>query len=241
MTQRGGGSLSASNVLAVLGALLVVVALWSLARLLPEVLTAQGLHAASEAQFAVLLLVIPPSIAAVLCLGVALWLGRRRTQRARRSLEAGFLVACGVLLAAIVAMFVPNPGAAPVALPGAPQVRVSVVDDRLTLVPQTVTPGTIFFVSEGSASGASLIGSTATPSDPNGVPGPLSDTQVDAVARGDLFNTMTWAGLGQMTQLDLKPGKYIVTIGDPTQLAAEGGGRAPSAKLVVLTVIAGGR
>ncbi len=114
----------------------------------------------------------------------------------------------------------------------------------LILDPSTVSSGPVYLLIDASAADVSFIGrayATQEEIDAHGgqEPGPLTDAEVDAIARGDTYLTFTTGGLGDVSQWDLLPGKYVVVTDDPVTLASQGGGRAPAGTLAVLTVVGG--
>jgi hypothetical protein len=123
---------------------------------------------------------------------------------------------------------------------GTPRVHVSMTDGALTLTPATVSAGPVYLLIDASAAQVGFIGrSYATQEEIDALqghePGPLTDAEVDAIARGDEYLTSIYAGMGDVARWDLLPGRYVLVIDDPTILASPDGGRAPGT-LAVLTV-----
>jgi hypothetical protein len=230
-------------VVATIGVVVLAAALWSLVTILPAVLGADGAHAAGDAKLSIAIVVIPLAILAFLLLAVA-WAIVRRRRRAGRLTAVAAALAGATLIGAVGALALPVLPPETLIPAGTPRVHVSMTGGALTLDPPTVSSGPVSLLIDASAANVSFIGrayATQEEIDAQGghEPGPLTDAEVDAIARGDTYLTATTGGLGDVSHWDLLPGKYVMVTDDPVTLASQGGGRAPAGTLAVLTVVSG--
>jgi len=226
-------------VLAAIGVVVLAAALWALVTSLPDVLGAEGAHMAGDAKLYVAIVIVPLAVLAFLLLAAA-WTTIRRRRWAGRLAAATAALAGATMICSIGALALPVLPPETLIPAGTPRVHVSMTDGALTLTPATVSAGPVYLLIDASAAQVAFIGrSYATQEEIDALqghePGPLTDAEVDAIARGDEYLTSIYAGMGDVARWDLLPGKYVLVIDDPTILASPGGGRAPGT-LAVLTV-----
>lgn len=227
--------------LSAVGIVVLAVALWTLATSLRDVLGAEGAHMAGDAKLYVAIVIVPLAVLAFLLL-VAAWALVRRRRRLGRLAALAVALAGTMVVASVGALALPTLPPTALMPADAQRVRVVVTGGALTLTPATVTSGQVYLLIDASAASVSFIGrSYATQEEIDAhqghEPGPLTDAEVDAIARGDVYLTSAFAGLGDVMRLDLLPGKYVVVTDDPTLLASQGGGRVPAGTLAVLTMV----
>lgn len=227
--------------LAAVGIVVLAAALWNLATILPDVLGAEGTHMAGDAKFYVAVVIVPLTVLAFVLLATA-WAVVRRRERAGRLAAAAAALAGVTVIGSVATLALPVLPAETLIPADTPRVHVSMTGDALTLTPSTVSSGPVYLLIDASAASVSFIGrSYATQEEIDAhrghEPGPLSDGEVDAIARGDVYLTSTFAGLGDVARWDLLPGKYVLATEDPARLASQGGGRAPAGTLAMLTVV----
>ena len=227
-------------VLAAIGVVVLAAALWALATNIPDVLGAEGAHMAGDAKLYVAIVIVPLAVLAFLLLAAA-WTAIRRRRWAGRLAAAAAALAGATVICSIGALALPVLPPETLIPAGTPRVHVSMTDGALTLTPATVSAGPVYLLIDASAADVSFIGrSYATQEEIDAHQGhelgPLTDAEVDAIARGDMYLTYINAGLGDVARWDLLPGKYVLVIDDPTIPASQGGDRAPAGTLAVLTV-----
>jgi hypothetical protein len=239
----GGSKNPARAALLVAGVGIVVLtaALWNLVTILPDVLGAAGTHMAGDAKLWVQVVIVPMAVLAFALLGAA-WAVVRRRERAGRLAAAAVVLAGTTVIGSAATLALPVLPPETLIPADTPRVHVSMTGGALTLTPSTVYSGPVYLLIDASAASVSFIGrSYATQEEIDAhqghEPGPLSDGEVDAIARGDVYLTSLFAGLGDVARWDLLPGKYVVATGDPIALASQGGGRAPAGTIAVLTVV----
>ncbi len=134
--------------------------------------------------------------------------------------------ACGRLTLGLALLLVACDAHEPVSVPpGAPEVRVDVTNERLTLAPSAVPAGEVYLVIEGPGQAVVLVSHKASPEEASG---PMDAAQVERVQRGDLQSTANelfqvscgpeawtkeagWDGCGNVFPLTLSPGLYVVS------------------------------
>lgn len=236
-TVRSWGAL----LLAAVGTIALAAALWNLVTVLPRVLGAAGTHMAGDARFYVMAVIGPLAVLAFVLLAGA-WAGVRRRERSGRLAAAAMVLAGATVIASAAMLALPVLPPETLIPANAVRVHVTIAGGALTLTPSTVRSGPVYLLIDDSAANVLFVGrayATQEEIDAHGgdEPGPLSDAEVDAISRGDMYLTSTVAGLGDVARWDLLPGRYVVATDDPGTLAARGGGRAASGTLAVLTVI----
>ena len=227
-------------VLAAIGVVVLSAALLTLATSLPDVLGAEGTHMAGDAKLYVAILIVPLAVLAFFLFAAA-WTAVRPRRHAGRLAAAAAALAGATVICSIGALALPVLPAETLIPAGTARVHVSVTDGALTLTPATVSAGPVYLLIDASAGDVLFIGrSYATQGEIDAQqghePGPLTDAEVDAIARGNTYRTSTTAGLGDVARWDLLPGKYVLVTDNPTTLTSQGGGRAPAGTLAVLTV-----
>lgn len=133
---------------------------------------------------------------------------------------------------------------------GAQLVRVAATEGSVRITPPRATAGDVFLVLEEPTQGVAFVKGKATA---DATPGPLSDDDVDRLARGDAQGTSIEGfettgceasraaaergrlrvpgGCGNVFRVTLAPGKYAILTGDP---ASRPPGSTPIAVLEVV-------
>lgn len=241
-TAPGGstGRAAVAVVLGTVGVLALAFSIWSLVALLPAMLGADGTHMAQDTRLAVVLLVLPLACLA-LVLAVGAWALVRRRRRAGVATRVLAIVAGLTAVAAVGSLALPVLPAEAFVPQGTVPVRVAVTGGVLTLTPASAPAGRVYLLFDESATDVIVVGRSYATEEEEAAHrgyalGPLSDTEVEAIARGDRYLTSTIGGIGDVAKWSLLPGKYVFMVEDATAVTPVQGGTVPANRLAVLTV-----
>jgi hypothetical protein len=110
--------------------------------------------------------------------------------------------------------------------------------DMVDQQPSTVRAGDVYLVIDNPGTSVTLVERKSTPDESRG---PLTDAELDRVARGDTFHTAISGfengEFGNVGKLVVAPGSYVFVTGDPTALAERSGGVIRQQSLAVLRVL----